>query len=94
MEYYYKMQLYVLDKSAKNDTNMYIIFASTLEDKCPDFIKLDLGRDYPSEKSLTELKRIYKTLTNPWVVLDLMVESIEVAGKQPVFFVVDTTLTI
>eukprot|EP01022_Parablepharisma_sp_SALTPOND_P004155 TRINITY_DN1183_c0_g1_i1.p1 TRINITY_DN1183_c0_g1~~TRINITY_DN1183_c0_g1_i1.p1 ORF type:complete len:491 (-),score=80.70 TRINITY_DN1183_c0_g1_i1:3175-4647(-) len=93
MEYFYKFQLYVQDKAAK-DTDMYILMVSTLEDKCPDFIKLDLGREYPSEKSLTELKRIYKTLTNPFVTLDMMVEVHEVAAKQPVFFVVDTALTI
>ena len=93
MEYFYKMQLYVQDKSVK-DTSMYILFVSTMEDKCPDFIKLDLGREYPSEKAVTELKRIYKTLTNPFVTLDMMVELQEVAGKQPVFFVVDTALTI
>lgn len=88
------MQLYVQDKSVKNDTSMYTLFASTLEDNCPDLIKLDLGRDYPNEKSLTELKRIYKTMTNPWVTLDLMVECREAGGKQPVFFVVDSALTI
>ena len=94
MEYYYKMQLFVQDKSVKNDTSMYTIFLCTLEGKCANFIKTDLGRDYPSDKTLAELKRIYKTLTNPWVVLDMMVESVEVASKQPVYFLVDTTLTI
>jgi hypothetical protein len=93
MEYFYKMQLYVQDKTAK-DTNMYIVIVSTMDDKCPDFIKLDFGREYPSEKALAELKRIYKTLTNPFVTLDMMVEVQDVAGKQPVFFVVDTALTI
>jgi hypothetical protein len=93
MGYFYKMQLYVQDKTAK-DTSMYIVFVSTMEDKCPDFIKLDLGHEYPSDKALTELKRIYKTLTNPFVTLDMMVEVHDVAGKQPVFYVVDTALTI
>jgi len=79
MEYFYKMQLYVQDKTAK-DTSMYIVFVSTMEDKCPDFIKLDLGHEYPSDKALTELKRIYKTLTNPFVTLDMMVEVHDVAG--------------
>jgi len=94
MEYYYKMQLFVQDKSAKNDSSMYILFLCTHEGKCKEFIKMDLGRDYPSEKTVQELKRLYKTLTNPWVALDLMVEHVEVAKKQPVFFLVDTALTI
>ena len=94
MEFYYKMQLFVQDKSVKNDTSMYIVFLCTLEGRGADFIKLDLGHEYPTEKTLGELKRIYKTLTNPFVTLDMMVESVEVASKQPVFFAVDTTLTI
>jgi hypothetical protein len=94
MEYYYKMQLFVHDKSVKNDTNMYTIFFCTQSGKGTDFIKLDLGKEYPSDKILLELKKIYKTLINPWVVLDLMVEGVEVASKQPAFFVVDTTLTL
>ena len=93
MEYFYKMQLYVQDKAVK-DTSMYILMISTLEDKCPDFVKLDLGREYPTEKAFNELKRIYKALTNPFVTLDMMVEVHEAGGKQPVFFVVDTALTI
>lgn len=94
MEYYFKMQLFVQDKSAKNDSSMYILFLCTHEGKCKEFIKLDIGREYPSTKTIQELKRIYKTLVNPWVTLDLMVEQVEVAKKQPVFFLVDTTLTI
>jgi len=92
LDYYLRMNLYAQDKTAK-DARMYILFVSTLEEKCPDFIKLDLGREYPTDKAIMELKRIYKTLTNPFVTLDLMLEIVD-TGKQKVFHVVDTALTI
>ncbi len=94
MDYYIKFQLFVQDKSAKTDTSMYTLFLCTMEGKGAEFIDVNLGREYPNEKHLSELKKIAKTLTNPWVTLDLMVESVEVASKQPVFFLVDTKLTI
>jgi hypothetical protein len=94
MEYYYKMQLFVNDKSVPNDSNLYILFFCTVEGKCAEFIDLKLGRNQPTDEQLKELKKIYKTLTQPWVELDLMVEVVEVAGKQPVYFLVDTALTI
>lgn len=94
MEYYFKMQLFVNDKSVHNDSNLYILFFCTVEGKCSEFINLKLGRDLPTEEHFKELKRIYKTLTQAWVELDLMVEVVEVSGKQPVYFLVDTALTI
>ena len=94
MEYYYKMQLFVKDKSVATDSNLYILFFCTIEGKCAEFIDVKLGREQPTEQHLKELKKIYKTLTQPWVALDLMVEVVEVAGKQPVYFLVDTALTI
>ena len=94
MEFYYKMQFFVKDKSAASDSNLYIVFLCTIEGKCADFFKPKLGNEEPTEKHLKELKRIYKTLTKPGVTLDAMVEFVEVSGKQPVFFMVDTVLTI
>lgn len=93
MKYFYKIQLYVHDKDSK-DSSMYILMVSTLGDKCPDFISHDLGHEYPSRKDFAELKRIYKAITNPLVSLNMVVEVQEVARKQPVFFVIDTVLTI
>jgi len=43
---------------------------------------------------LKELKRTYKTLTRPWTIIEFMAEAVEVASKQPVFFLTDTTLPI
>ncbi len=94
MDYYLKLQLFVQDKTAKSDHNMYTIFLCTMDGKGAEFIDLDLGREYPGEKQIAELKKMSKTLTNPWVTLDLMVESTGVSGKQPVFFLVDSKLTI
>jgi hypothetical protein len=93
MEYFYKLQLYVQDKDSK-DTSMYILMVSTLGSKSPNFINLNLGHEYPTEKGLNELKRIYKSITNEYVSLNVVVEVQEVARKQPVFFIIDTALTI
>ena len=94
MSYYFKMQLFVKDKSVTNDSNMYILFLCTVEGKGKEFINLDLGRDYPSDEDIKKLKKIYQMITRPWVKMDLIVEAAEAAGKQPVFFVVDTELNI
>lgn len=94
MNYYYKMQLFVKDATAPEDKSLYMIFICTLEGKGKEFLDLDLGRDQPTEDHYKRLKRVYKMLTRSWVELDLMVESIQVAGAQPVFFLVDTELKI
>lgn len=94
MAYYFKMQLFVKDKSVATDSNMYIIFLCTVEGKGKEFINLDLGRDYPSDEVIKKLKKIYQLITRPWLKMDLIVEVAEAAGKQPVFFVVDTELNI
>jgi hypothetical protein len=93
MAYYFKMQLFVKDKSVA-DSNMYILFLCTVEGKGAEFINVDLGRDYPSDETIKKLKKIYQMITRPWMKMDLIVESAEAAGKQPVFFVVDTELNI
>lgn len=93
LEYFYKLQMYVQDKNSK-DGNLFVLSVSTLDSECQDFINHDLGRDYPSEKSLIALKKIYKTLLNQFVSLNAMVKVQDVAGKQAIFSVVDTVLTI
>jgi len=94
MSYYYKMQLFVKDKSVKDDNNLYILFLCSFEGKGKEFINVDLGKKKPAEEDLKKLKKIYKILTKPNQEVDLNVEAVQVAGKQPVFFVVDTELTI
>lgn len=94
MSYFYKMQLFVMDKSVPNDSNLYIIFLCSIENRGAEFINVDFGREEPSEEKIMELKRIHKKLTRPWMEVDLLVEAVEVEGKQPIFFVVDTALTI
>ena len=93
LEYFYKMQLYVQDKNSSNG-NLFVLSVSTLDSECQGFINYDLGRDYPSEKSLIALKKIYKTLLNQFVSLNAMIKVQDVAGKQSIFSVVDTILTI
>lgn len=93
LEYFYKMQMYVQDKNSK-DGNLFVLSVSTLDSECRDFVSIDLGRDYPSEKTLVALKKIYKTLLNQFVSLNAMVKVQDAAGKQAIFSVVDTVLTI
>ena len=92
MAFYYKLQLFVKDKSVKNDNNLYILFLCTVEGKGKEFINVDLKHE-PTEEDLKKLKRVYKKLTKPGQELDLNVEAVK-ADKQPVFFVVNTELTI
>lgn len=94
MEFYYKFQLFVKDQTDKKDNNMYIVFLCSVEGKGKEFIKLKLGKDKPTEEHYKELKRIYKKLTRPWMTAELMIESVKVAKGQPIFFIVDTELTI
>ena len=92
MAYYLKMQFFVKDKSGAKDSNMYTLFLCTVEGKGKEFIKLNLGKEYPSEEEYKNLKKVYKMLTRAWVEMDLVVESVEASGKQPVVFIVDTEL--
>jgi len=94
MSFYYKLQLFVKDKSVTKDSNMYILFLCSVEGKGKEFINLSLGREYPSEEDFKKLKKIYKTLTRSWQEIDLVVESVEASGNQPVCFIVDTELNI
>ena len=94
MHYYYKLQLFVKDRSVATDKTLYILFLCTLEGKGKDFFNLKFGREQPSEEHYKELKRMYKMMTRPWAEMDLVVEAVQVAGAQPVFFVVDSELTI
>ncbi len=92
MNYYFKLQMFVKDCTAPEDKSLYMVFLCTLEGKGKEFIDLDLGREQPTEEHYKKLKQIHKLLTRSWVEVDMMVESIQVAGAQPVFFLVDTEL--
>jgi hypothetical protein len=94
MHYYYKMQLFVKDRSITTDKTLYILFLCTLDGKGKDFINLKLGREQPTEEHYKALRRMYKMMTRPWSEMDLVVEAVHVPGAQPVFFVVDSELTI
>jgi hypothetical protein len=94
MAFYYKLQLFVKDKSVKSDGNLYTLFLCTVEGKGKEFINVDLGKEQPGEEELKKLKKVYKMLTKPSQEIELCVEAVEVAGKQPVFFIVDTELLI
>jgi len=93
-EYYYKMQFYLKDKSVMNDANMYIVFLCTIDGKGADFIDIKLKKDKITEEHYKTLKNVYKKMTRPWNSLDLIVEAVEVAGGQIVYFIVDTVLQI
>ena len=92
MRFYYKLQLFVKDKSMADDKSLYLIFLCTLEGMGKEFFPLDLGRKEPGPELLKKLRRVYKMLTRSWVEVDLIVEVLRVAGGQPVFFLVDTVL--
>lgn len=91
-EYYIKLQLFVKDKSVKTDTNMYMIFLCTVDNRGKEFIKAPVGRKKPDETYLKRLKRIYKMLTRPWTVLDCTIEAVNTREGQPIFFLVNTEL--
>ena len=84
--------MFVQDKST-DDNNIYPLYLCTIDGKGKEFITSGKGKKSP-EKEKKELKRIYKTITKPWVKLDLILEGVSAAGATPVFFIVDTKLTI
>ena len=86
--HYYKLQLFSKDASAPEDHNIYTLYLCTIDGKGKEFIPTT-GKVKKSEK---ELKKIYKTLTKPWVTLDLIVEGVPVSGGSPIYFIVDTEL--
>lgn len=92
MEYCYRLQLYVKDNSVPADTNLYTIFVSTAEGQPDKFLQLSLGRKAPTDELYKELKKKYKMLTRAWVVCDLLLEYTQIAGGQPFFALVDTSL--
>lgn len=91
MKIYYKLQLFVKDKSVKHDDNLYMIFLCSVEGRGKEFIDVAFGEP---KKTIKELKMIYKTLTKPCTELDCIVETVTVASQQPILFLVDTALTI
>lgn len=72
------------------DHNIYLLYLCTVDGKGKEFISVTPGKK-DSEK---ELKRIYKIITKPWVTLNLILEGVSADGAAPVFFIVDTKLTI
>ncbi len=92
MEYCYRLTLYMKDHSVVADTNLYTVFVSTCEGQPDKFLQLSLGRKAPTEEVYKELKKKYKMLTRSWVVCDLLLEYTQIAGGQPLFTLVDTTL--
>ncbi len=68
------------------------MFLCTIDGKGKGFMDLHLGRKKPREDDYKELKRVYKMLTRPWVVVEMILEGVRVAGGQPVYFLVDTVL--
>jgi hypothetical protein len=92
--HYYKLQLFSKDASAPEDHNIYTLYVCTIDGKGKEFIPLPSGKSKKGEKGPKELKRVYNVLTKPWITLDAIVEGVSAAGGVPIFFVVDTKLTL
>jgi len=91
-EFYLKMQFFVKDQSVSTDSNLYIVFLCTIDGKGQGFIPLPFGRKKPTEEDYRGLKKIYKMITRPWVVLEMVLEGVKVSGGQFIYFLVDTGL--
>ena len=78
------------DVSAE-DNNIYTLFLCTIDGKGKEFISVPAGDD---KDTVSELKKVYKVLMKPWVNLDLIVEKVPTSEGQPLYFIVDTKLTI
>jgi len=92
MDYCYRLQLFVKDHLAATDTNLYTVFVSTAEGQPDKFLHISLGRKAPTEELYKQLKWKYKMLTRAWVVCDMILEYTQIAGGQPLFTLVDTSL--
>ena len=93
LEFYYKLQLFAKDQSVMTDANLYKIFLCSVGGKGSEFIDLGLGNEPPEKQHLKRLKYVYKLLTRPWTILEMIVEAVQIAAGQPVLFIVDTALT-
>jgi len=88
IENYYRLQLFTKDANNPDDHNVYTLYLCTIDGRGKEFFP-----DPDDSSTPTELKKIYKTITRPWFVLDLALEPVVSEGKS-VFFIVDTKLTL
>lgn len=92
--HYYKLQLFSKDAAVPEDHNIYTLYLCTVDGKGKEFLPAPSGKGKKGEKEPKELKKIYKVLTKPWVTLDVILEGVPVTGGTPIFFIVDTKLTL
>jgi len=88
IENYYRLQLFTKDANNPDDHNVYPLYLCTIDGRGKEFFP-----DPDDSSTPAELKKIYKTITRPWFVLDLALEPVVSDGKS-VFFIVDTKLTL
>eukprot|EP00826_Nyctotherus_ovalis_P050720 TRINITY_DN6251_c0_g2_i13.p1 TRINITY_DN6251_c0_g2~~TRINITY_DN6251_c0_g2_i13.p1 ORF type:complete len:390 (-),score=150.36 TRINITY_DN6251_c0_g2_i13:162-1331(-) len=88
VKHYYRLQLFAKDFANSDDHSVYPLYLCNIDGRGKEFLP-----DADDEGTPKELKRIYKTITKPWFVLDLVLEPVVSEGKS-VFFIVDTRLTL
>eukprot|EP00826_Nyctotherus_ovalis_P009670 TRINITY_DN1255_c0_g1_i5.p1 TRINITY_DN1255_c0_g1~~TRINITY_DN1255_c0_g1_i5.p1 ORF type:complete len:406 (-),score=164.50 TRINITY_DN1255_c0_g1_i5:181-1398(-) len=88
IKHYYRLQLFTKDATNSEDHNVYPLYLCNIDGRGNEFFPDPDDADTPKE-----LKRIYKTITKPWFVLNLALEPVVSEGKS-VFFIVDTKLTL
>jgi hypothetical protein len=88
IENYYRLQLFTKDANNPDDHSVYTLYLCTIDGRGKEFFP-----DPDDSSTPKELKKIYKTITKPWFVLDLALEPVVSEGKA-VFFIVDTKLTL
>jgi hypothetical protein len=88
IENYYRLQLFTKDANNPDDHSVYTLYLCTIDGRGKEFFPDPDDKGTPSE-----LKKIYKTITKPWFVLNLALEPVVSEGKS-VFFIVDTKLTL
>ena len=89
--WYLKADFFVQDFLCKTDKNLYQVYYCTVDGKGKELIRTpdnELNEEY-----IRKLKRIYKMLVKPWVVLDCIVEEIK-PQEGSLFFIVNTRLII
>lgn len=88
VENYYRLQLFAKDAVNSEDHNVYPLYLCTIDGRGNEFLP-----DPDDSSTPKELKKIYKTITKPWFILDLALEPVVTEGKS-VFFIVETKLTL
>lgn len=88
IENYYRLQLFAKDAANPEDHNVYPLYLCTIDGRGKEFFP-----DPDDSETPKELKKIYKTITKPWFILDIALEPVVSDGKS-VFFIVDTKLTL